>query len=132
VALVVELAIVAGFMRTHKIRRTALTAGVVLTVVACLVFWIGGDSVISRLASIHAEARTELGGGLRLTIDRDGLTMFTKAPLVGWGIGTFPTVYPQFRTFFTDKFINEAHNDYAQLLVETGVVGFAIMIWFLT
>lgn len=131
VALVVELAIVAGFMRTHKIRRTALTAGVVLTVVACLVFWIGGDSVISRLASIHSEARTELDGGLRLTIDRDGLRMFTKAPLVGWGIGTFPTVYPQFRTFFTDKFINEAHNDYLQLLVEGGSVGFALMIWFL-
>ena len=27
--------------------------------------------------------------------------------------------------------MNEAHNDYLQLLVETGVAGFAVMLWFL-
>ncbi len=27
--------------------------------------------------------------------------------------------------------MNEAHNDYLQLLVETGILGFATMIWFL-
>jgi O-antigen ligase len=29
-------------------------------------------------------------------------------------------------------FINEAHNDYAQLLVETGLLGFLLMLWFLS
>jgi O-antigen ligase len=27
--------------------------------------------------------------------------------------------------------VNEAHNDYAQLLVETGLLGFGLMLWFL-
>lgn len=56
--------------------------------------------------------------------------MFLKKPLLGWGLGTFPIVYPEFRTFYTNFFVNEAHNDYLQLLVEMGVLGFATMVWF--
>jgi O-antigen ligase len=43
------------------------------------------------------------------------------------GLGNFPS----YRTFYTNLFINEAHNDYSQLLVETGLFGFALMLWFL-
>jgi O-antigen ligase len=57
--------------------------------------------------------------------------MFSLRPVWGWGLGTFPTVYPSYRTFYTDLFVNEAHNDYAQLLVETGLLGFGLMLWFL-
>ena len=56
--------------------------------------------------------------------------MFSQRPIWGWGLGTFPTVYPSFRSFYTNLFVNEAHNDYAQLLVETGLLGFALMLWF--
>ncbi|HMK23399.1 MAG TPA: hypothetical protein VK466_13780 [Terriglobales bacterium] len=34
----------------------------------------------------------------------------------------FLIAYPQFRSFYTSFFINEAHNDYLQILVETGLV----------
>jgi O-antigen ligase len=57
--------------------------------------------------------------------------MFLKKPILGWGLGTFPVVYPQFRSFYTNFFINEAHNDYLQLLVEMGLLGFGTMLWFL-
>jgi O-antigen ligase len=83
------------------------------------------------LISIHSEAREEISGGTRLTIDRDCLRMLLKKPLLGFGLGTFPVVYPEFRSFYTTLFVNEAHNDYLQLLVETGLAGFAIAIWFL-
>ena len=43
----------------------------------------------------------------------------------------FPIVYPEFRSFYTTLFVNQAHNDYLQLLVETGLAGFSIMVWFL-
>jgi O-antigen ligase len=39
-------------------------------------------------------------------------------------------VYPQFRSFYTRFFVNQAHNDYLQLLVETGLAGFGIALWF--
>ena len=40
-------------------------------------------------------------------------------------------IYPEFRSFSTTFFVNEAHNDYVQLLVEMGASGFGVMIWFL-
>jgi len=52
-------------------------------------------------------------------------------PLLGWGLDVFPTAYPRFRSFYTDFFVNEAHNDYLQVLVETGLVGFGLVLWFL-
>jgi hypothetical protein len=74
--------------------------------------------------------RGDLGPGIRLNITKDSLKMFFQRPLLGWGLGTFPTVYPRYRSFYTNLFINEAHNDYAQLLVEMGLLGFGLMIWF--
>jgi O-antigen ligase len=91
----------------------------------------GGNELTRRLVSIHSEAREEINGGIRLSIDRDGLRMMLKKPFLGWGLGTFPVVYPEFRSFYTTFFVNEAHNDYLQLLVETGLAGFSIAVWFL-
>ena len=96
-----------------------------------LVLWLGGSELAHRLETFHADARTELFSGTRLDIDRDALRMFARKPISGWGLGVFPDVYPQFRSFHTNFFINEAHNDYLQLLVEMGGLGFATMLWFL-
>ena len=105
--------------------------GAFLIIVIGFLVWLGGNELTRRLASIHSEARTELSGGLRFSIDRDCLRMLLKRPFLGWGLGTFPIVYPQFRSFYSTFFVNEAHNDYLQLLVETGLAGFGIAIWFL-
>jgi O-antigen ligase len=111
-------------------QQPLMLAGFVAVVIIFLV-WMGGNELTRRLISIHSEAREEITGGVRLTIDRDCLRMFLKRPFFGWGLGTFPTVYPQFRSFYTNFFVNEAHNDYLQFLVETGLAGFSIALWFL-
>jgi O-antigen ligase len=118
-------------IRRQKGRKVVVAIGVSLVIAVGLLAWLGGGELSHRLASIHSETRTELSGGTRIDIDRDALKMFARKPLLGWGMGTFPDVYPQFRSFHTNFFINEAHNDYLQLLVEAGGLGFAIMLWFL-
>lgn len=132
IAFAVEMAVIVVYMRLHERnwRQTALLGAFVVLVIGLLV-WIGGNEMTRRLASIHSETRQELSGGVRLTIDRDSLRMWRERPLLGWGLGTFPDVYPQFRSFYTSFFVNQAHNDYAQLLTETGLAGFAIALWFL-
>jgi O-antigen ligase len=102
-----------------------------LAMVIGFLVWLGSNELTQRLISIHSEAREEISGGVRLTIDRDCFRMFVRKPILGWGVGTFPIVYPEFRSFYTMFFVNQAHNDYLQLLVETGLVGFSIAIWFL-
>jgi O-antigen ligase len=95
-----------------------------------LLAWLGGSDVLNRIASVHQEAQTEVSGGTRIQIARDALRMFAKRPVLGWGLGVFPEVYPEYRSFFTNFTVNAAHNDYLQLLVEMGGLGFAVMLWF--
>jgi O-antigen ligase len=103
--------------------RIALGSLAVCVLILALLVFLGRGQVLGRLG--------DLNPGIRLTITQDSLRMFSKRPIAGWGLGTFPTVYPSYRSFYTNLFVNEAHNDYAQLLVETGLLGFGLMLWFL-
>jgi O-antigen ligase len=114
----------------HGSWRKPLMLGAFLVLVIGFLVWVGGNEVTRRLVSIHSEARTEISGGLRLTIDRDCLRMISKRPFLGWGLGSFPIAYPQFRSFYTTFFVNQAHNDYLQMVVEMGIAGLAVAIWF--
>lgn len=130
-AIMAELVILAALLVKQKRGlRSAIGIAVFLAVVLVLLVWIGGPELTKRLASA-GPGHSEVPGDIRSYINRDGLRMFLKKPILGWGLGSFPVVYPQFRTFYTNFFVNEAHNDYLQLLVETGLLGVGTMIWFL-
>ncbi len=132
VAFAVQMGILAAVLiKRRTSRKLAWGLGIFLVIAVAMLAWLGGGELTSRIASIHSETHSELSGGLRLNVDRDALQMFLRKPVLGWGFGTFPTVYPQYRSFYTDTFINQAHDDYAQLLVELGGLGFATMLWFL-
>jgi O-antigen ligase len=129
-AIVAELVILAALLIKQKRGlRTAIGLGLFLAIVVGLLTWVGGGELSKRIATV-GPLRSELSNDIRPYINRDGLRMFLKKPVLGWGLGTFPVVYPQFRTFYTNFFVNEAHNDYLQLLVEMGLLGFATMAWF--
>lgn len=108
-------------------RKWGLIAGAVILVV--LVGWLGGMQVADRLGTLASAGEKS---NMRLLIVKDGVSMVAEKPLLGWGLGVFPTVYPQFRSFYTDEFVNQAHNDFLQILIETGVIGFlsfAALLW---
>jgi len=131
-ALIVELVLLAVvFVKMESGTRAAASLVFFAVVVAVLLVWIGGLELTNRIASIGSETKQELSGGTRWTIDKDSFRMFVRKPIMGWGFGTFPTVYPQFRTFYTNLYVTDAHNDYLQQLAETGALGFATMVWFL-
>jgi O-antigen ligase len=130
IALFAELVILTMVLvRQRRELRTALGLGAFLLLVVGLLTWLGGNELSQRLATIGS-AHSEISGDMRVQINRDGLHMFLKKPVMGWGMGSFPVVYPQFRSFYTNFFVNQAHDDYLQLLVEMGLLGFAAMIWF--
>lgn len=130
-AIVAELILLGALLVKQKRGlRTAIGIGIFLAIVVGLLTWIGGNELTKRIASVSS-SHSEISGDIRSYINRDGLRMFLKKPVLGWGLGTFPVVYPQFRTFYTNFFVNQAHNDYLQLLVEMGLLGFGTMLWFL-
>jgi O-antigen ligase len=103
--------------------RVALGMLALCVLVLGFLIFLGKGQVLGRLGNLSPD--------LRLSITKDCLKMFFHRPVLGWGLGTFPTVYPSYRSFYTNLFVNEAHNDYAQLMVETGLLGFGLMVWFL-
>jgi len=130
-AICVELGVFAAVLfREKRSTRVAIRLTAFAVVLVGLLTWLGGKELTSRVGSISTEARGEISGGTRLSIDRDAVQMFRAKPILGWGLRTFPVVYPQFRSFYTNFFVNEAHNDYLQLLSEMGLLGFGTMIWF--
>ncbi|MGH9580461.1 MAG: O-antigen ligase family protein, partial [Terriglobales bacterium] len=130
-AFAVQLALLTVlYMRDRKSWRLAISVAVLGALSLGFVLYLDRGQMVGRLETLK-EIQLDGPEGQRLTIARDGLKMFAERPWTGWGLGTFPVVYPQYRSYFTDKFVNQAHNDYLQALVETGLPGFAVLLWFL-
>jgi len=132
VAFAVQIALLAAFLvKRRKNWRTTFALGTFLVIALGLLAWLGSGELMERMVSIQSGTRAELSGGTRLTIDRDALKMFAQKPVLGWGLSTFPEVYPQFSGLSTNLQVGIAHNDYLQLLAEMGTLGFAVAFWFL-
>ena len=50
---------------------------------------------------------------------------------MGVGLGAFPAVYPRYDTGSGSETVNQAHNDYLQLVSDAGVIGAVLGILFL-
>lgn len=48
----------------------------------------------------------------------------------GSGLGSFEAVFPRFQPVISNEYIEYAHNDYAQLLMELGAAGVVLMVIF--
>jgi O-antigen ligase len=78
---------------------------------------------ISFSASLLLHERFEQQNPLaeRMDLNRSSFAMATERPLMGFGLGTYPTVYPAYARFDAGRFVNHAHNDWAEWTVEGGV-----------
>jgi tetratricopeptide (TPR) repeat protein len=66
----------------------------------------------------------------RLMLWRNSLEILRDFPIFGVGLGCWPEIFPKYRSApWGEGYFREAHNDYAQFAVETGVVGFALLLW---
>ena len=108
-------------------RRTHQVGALAVVLLMALLVWLAGGALLERMGSIGDLAANQM----RIDIARDSWRMFTERPLLGWGLGTFPVVYPKYQSFFSEFLVNQAHNDYAQMLVETGVAGMVATLWYL-
>src|SRR5690348_15808933 len=119
-----EIALLLGIALSRKKKgRIAAALGAVCLLILAFVSWLATSALWHHF--------TVLQDWMRLAMTKDGLQMFWHKPVLSYGLGTFTAVYPQFRSFYTNLFVNAAHNDYVQVLVETGLIGFAAVVWFI-
>ena len=123
-AVIVETAFLAIFwMRQFSPRRSAAVFVSFCLVTGLFLAWIAPQQVGSRITDTHDPARW--------LIHRDSVLMFAAHPFLGSGFGSFATAFPHYRVFYDGFFINHAHDDYLELLLETGLAGFGVAVWFI-
>jgi O-antigen ligase len=61
--------------------------------------------------------------GSRVDLWRDMFPMFWSFPVFGAGFAAFGSSYARFQTIWRELFIGEAHDEYLQVLLDTGLVG---------
>ncbi|MCW5201229.1 O-antigen ligase family protein, partial [Desulfobulbus sp. F4] len=66
----------------------------------------------------------------RILIWRDTLRIIADFPVVGTGFGTFFDVFPKYKTLPDELIYDHAHNDYLELLSDSGLIGFLLAAWF--
>lgn len=130
IAFAVQMVFLAGLFVIRRNRRPAWAVFAACLVIGAFVFWIDNGKVLRQLDSLR-DPLTNTDVTSRLEVVRDLPRMVRPRPIAGWGLGLFPIIYPQYRSFSTDLVVNQAHNDYIQALVETGFLGFACVVWFI-
>jgi len=112
-------------------RRLAFGAAVgVASLIVGLVWLDQADRVIARLETI-LDLQSTASMVNRTDIWRDTLPMAIDRPLAGFGLNTYVWALPAYRRTPTSFLETNAHNEYLEMLVETGVVGVVLCVWFL-
>ena len=131
VSLAVELALLVVIVLSHHSSYRELFILLSLGfLLAGSLLWLHPEGLLERCSRLFNPI-ADAGTTGRIAIAKDCLTMAAKHPILGWGLGTFPVVYPAYRSFFSNFWVNEAHNDFLQMLVECGLAGFTLVLLFL-
>ena len=93
-----------------------------------LVSWLGVRQVLERFSSMQS---LEVTVGKRASMRQDAWHIFREHPWTGTGLGTLPIVFPAYETQYDGKIVNHAHNDYLEMLADTGLAGALCCVWFL-
>ena len=109
-------AFVAATGSFHQSWKWFLLAACIFGLAAGVQTWLGFDFVDSRYA-MHNDSRTSLWLPL--------LRLIPQFPLTGTGLGTLAYVEPftRFSSARPDTFVENAHNEYLQLVLELGIPG---------
>ena len=102
-------------LATHQRRRTGLA---IAALIGTGVAWIGLGGYLSAFSRGVRASRLELWA--------DMARMLPDFPVLGAGWNAFATAYPWYQTVWRTDWIGEAHDEYLQLLLDTGVVGGAV------
>lgn len=85
------------------------------------------------LTAMHFSDQSSLGDGLRFEIYANTIDIIAKQLPYGTGLGSFIEIYQVYQPNeqLLPSYVNAAHNDLLQLVLEGGVLALAIVVFFL-
>jgi O-antigen ligase len=104
-------------------------AMITITIILAITFAMGGSASVDRVFN-YTEANNPTGGG-RLHYWSVALQIFKENPLIGVGLEGFGVSYTKHDTFNGAERIERAHNDYLQVLTDTGIIGALLCLAFI-
>lgn len=93
-------------------------AGLLLLLMVMVAGW---NRIEDRFEQLGEEATLR-----RADVWADSAMIVKDYPLVGTGLGTFQNSYQQYQSHSSTTFYDHAHNDYVELLTDTGIAGFIL------
>ena len=125
----VECALLIFVVRNREARkRQWLMTGGLALVAALLAVWLGLGGTVQRFGLL---ARGDVSSNRRVSIYEDTWKIVHDHPWTGTGVGTLETVFPRYESYYDGLVVDHAHNDYLELLAETGFIGGACMLGFI-
>jgi O-antigen ligase len=106
--------------------KTALAVALFATIVVGSIL-IGGESSLTRIAETAASKDVTAN---RTHIWNVTLEVIKNNPIFGVGLGAYPQAYTPFDTLNGLERVEQAHNDYLQVLADAGIVGLIIGAFF--
>jgi O-antigen ligase len=130
-----EVALLAFLLGARREReKRLLKTAFLLTATGVLLVWLGIGPTLKRFEQLSGSSGPAMG---RVSLSRDTWQIFVHHPWTGTGLGTFEATYPRYASLYDGLRLDHAHNDYFELLANTGVIGgafglafIALLFWF--
>jgi O-antigen ligase len=117
-----EVGVLLLLARARKVPGRAATMAIAFVALCAFAFiaWLGAGKAIERFS------KTSLGDvslSRRASMFRAAIGIFKDHPIQGTGLGTMVSVFPRYDTAYDGLIVDHVHNDYLELLAETGLLG---------
>jgi O-antigen ligase len=117
-----QMGVLALLVRSRRSREGPRMAavGIVALAAVALIVWIGAGKAIERFSNLP---QTDTSLDRRFTMARAASQILRNHPILGSGLGTLVVVYPRYESVYDGKVVEHVHDDYMELLAETGLFG---------
>jgi O-antigen ligase len=119
--------------RGGRILRSAGVLGLGATAIVTALLVVGSEGLVQNLAQTGSELEAVQSAEERFSrreIWQATGRLVRDYPWFGVGLGAFPYVYPRYDPSAGTQRVEQTHNDYLQVLADTGIVGGGIAILF--